>query len=157
MISFPIFIPDHLDNSQSYPSPGASSQAVISATHALQHCFVQTQLEAGAIKHLSLVWVPGDQTVHLHGLVLTNPMAASLGLWRAEKQKKNGVKCTTRTNRSFWVLISLVWPKCHLIFNDWFVVKCVRVLDWTPKVVFLAGVYTSRCQTRDNYQSAKIL
>lgn len=69
-----------MDNSQTYPSPSASSQAVISATHALQHCFIQTQLEAGAIKHFSLIWVPGDQTVHLHCLVLTDAMAASLGL-----------------------------------------------------------------------------
>ncbi|KAF3832328.1 hypothetical protein F7725_025993 [Dissostichus mawsoni] len=62
------------------PPPGGSSQAVIPATHALQHRFVQAQLEAGAIKHLPLVRVPGDQTVHLHCLVLTNPVAASLGL-----------------------------------------------------------------------------
>lgn len=38
-----------------HPSPGASSQTVISTAHALQHCFVQAQLETGAIKHFTLV------------------------------------------------------------------------------------------------------
>lgn len=50
-----VFIPAHLDISQTYASPGASSQAVISAAHALQHSFVQAQLEACSIKHLPLV------------------------------------------------------------------------------------------------------
>lgn len=78
-------VPDHLDSCQTHPSPGASSQTVISTAHALQHCFVQAQLETGAIKHFTLVGVPGDKTVHLHRFILTNPVAASLGLLGAQK------------------------------------------------------------------------
>lgn len=85
----PIYFSNYRDNSQTYSSPGTSSQAVISATHALQHSFVQAQLEAGTIKHFPLIRVPGDQTVYFHCLILTNPMAASLGLWRVEENKQS--------------------------------------------------------------------
>ena len=60
--------------------PYPAAQAVVPSTHALQHGFVQAQLETGPVEHLPLVRVARDQPVHLHRLVLTNPMAASLGL-----------------------------------------------------------------------------
>lgn len=53
---------------------------VLPAAHALQHGLVQAQLQAGLVKHLPLVAVPGDQPVDLHRLGLADAVASSLGL-----------------------------------------------------------------------------
>ena len=55
---------------------------VVPPAHALQHSLVQAQLQAGLVKHLPLVGVPGDQPVDLDRLRLANPVAAGLGLER---------------------------------------------------------------------------
>lgn len=60
---------------------------VLSATHGLQHSFVKAQLEAGLVKHLPLIGVPGDQSVDLHCLALANPVASGLCLREGEEKR----------------------------------------------------------------------
>lgn len=59
----------------SHPAVG-----VLSSTHALEDGLVEPQLQAGLVKHLPLVAVPGDQAVYLDRLRLADTMTPSLGL-----------------------------------------------------------------------------
>lgn len=77
----------------SYPS---SSETVVPPAHALQHGFIQTQFEAGPVKHLPLVRVACDESVNLHCLVLADSVASSLSL---EGEKKKWIECTCNKNR----------------------------------------------------------
>lgn len=50
------------------------------AVDVLQHSLIQAQFQAGLVKHLPLVGVPGDEAIDLHRLALPDPVAASLSL-----------------------------------------------------------------------------
>lgn len=67
---------EHLTVSDHASHPVQASLAV----NVLEDGFVQPQLQAGLVKHLPLIRVPGDQPVDLNRFALTNPVAASLGL-----------------------------------------------------------------------------
>lgn len=62
-------------------SPGSAHPVEASlAVYVLEDGLVQAQLQAGLVKHLPLVGVPGDQSVDLHGFALTNPVTPRLSL-----------------------------------------------------------------------------
>lgn len=69
-----------------------SSNVAIPTTHGLKHSFIQSQLKAGLIKHLSLIRITSDETVHLHSFALPNSMTSCLRL--VKKKWKERAKIT---------------------------------------------------------------
>lgn len=50
----------------------------------LKNSLVQTQLQAGLIKHFSLIGVPSNEAIHLHSFTLAYPVTSGLSLERKE-------------------------------------------------------------------------
>lgn len=48
----------------------------------LKNSLVQTQLQAGLVKHFSLIGVPSNEAIHLHSLTLAYPVTTGLSLRR---------------------------------------------------------------------------
>lgn len=69
-----------------------SGNVAIPTTHGLKHSLIQSQLEASLIKHLSLIRITSDETVHLHSFALPNSMTPCLGL--VKKKWKERAKMT---------------------------------------------------------------
>lgn len=68
-----------------------SSNVAIPTTHGLKHSLIQSQLEASFIKHLSLIRITSDETVHLHSFALPNSMTPCLGLVKKKWKKRTKI------------------------------------------------------------------
>lgn len=92
-----------------------SSNVAIPTTHGLKHSFIQSQLEASLIKHLPLVRITSDETVHLHSFALPNSMTTRLGLvlTNRRKGKDNNIRGAGEEKHSNYrfTFIKLPWDQ----------------------------------------------
>ena len=59
---------------------GLLAACVLLSVHGLEDGLVEAELEAGPVKHLPFVGVPGDQAVDFHLFLLTDAVAPGHGL-----------------------------------------------------------------------------
>lgn len=68
------------------PGQGCDTHSIGAAlaVDVLENSLVQTQLQAGLVKHLPLIGVPSDEAIHLHCFTLAYPVTSGLSLGRKE-------------------------------------------------------------------------
>lgn len=92
----------------------------------LKNSLVQTQLQAGLIKHFSLIGVPSNEAIHFHSFTLAYPVTSGLGLGRKEGHthhvtRYNGSGPTNREMLKFhvvWVVRSWSYDSSDRIHQN---------------------------------------